>query len=67
MQEGPLKTCACSRLRKALEVESLIEHQATMTPASVPHVERKKVWGDSLIWISVGIENDGDNAKHVAG
>lgn len=42
-------------------VESLIEHPATMTHASVPHPERKKVGvSDSLIRVSVGIENAED-------
>lgn len=42
-------------------VESLIEHPATMTHASVPPEERKKVGvSDSLVRISVGIENAED-------
>ncbi|MCX6698332.1 MAG: cystathionine gamma-synthase [Methanomicrobiales archaeon] len=42
-------------------VESLIEHPATMTHASVPHAERKKVGvNDSLVRVSVGIENAED-------
>lgn len=39
-------------------VESLIEHPATMTHASVPESEREKIGiTDSLIRMSVGIEN----------
>lgn len=39
-------------------VESLIEHPATMTHASVPKAEREKIGiTDSLIRLSVGIEN----------
>jgi cystathionine gamma-lyase len=42
-------------------VESLIEHPATMTHASIPAEERKKVGvSDSLVRVSVGIENAGD-------
>lgn len=42
-------------------VESLIEHPATMTHASIPRIEREKVGvSDSLIRISVGIENAED-------
>ena len=42
-------------------VESLIEHPATMTHASVPYQERTKVGvSDSLIRVSVGIENAED-------
>ncbi|HWQ63138.1 MAG TPA: cystathionine gamma-synthase [Methanospirillum sp.] len=39
-------------------VESLIEHPATMTHASIPPEERRKIGvSDALIRISVGIEN----------
>lgn len=42
-------------------VESLIEHPALMTHASVPKWEREKIGiGDSLIRISVGIEHADD-------
>jgi cystathionine gamma-lyase len=42
-------------------VESLIEHPATMTHASIPAEERKKVGvKDSLVRISVGVENVDD-------
>ncbi|MGD0079856.1 MAG: cystathionine gamma-synthase [Methanoregula sp.] len=42
-------------------VESLIEHPATMTHASVPQEERRNVGvSDALIRVSVGIENADD-------
>ncbi|HWQ67527.1 MAG TPA: cystathionine gamma-synthase [Methanospirillum sp.] len=42
-------------------VESLIEHPATMTHASIPTVERKRIGvSDTLIRVSVGIENRDD-------
>ncbi len=42
-------------------VESLIEHPATMTHASIPKRDREGVGlKDSLIRVSVGIENTGD-------
>jgi cystathionine gamma-lyase len=42
-------------------VESLIEHPATMTHASVPKKEREKVGvKDSLVRVSAGIENTDD-------
>lgn len=42
-------------------VESLIEHPATMTHASIPKEERMKVGiSDNLVRISVGIENEND-------
>ena len=42
-------------------VESLIEHPASMTHATVPPEERQRIGiGDSLIRISVGIEEVGD-------
>jgi cystathionine gamma-lyase len=38
-------------------VESLIEHPATMTHASIPAAEREKIGlSDSLIRLSVGVE-----------
>jgi cystathionine gamma-lyase len=44
-------------------VESLIEHPATMTHASVPREEREKTGiTDSLIRVSAGIE-DADDLK----
>ncbi len=45
-------------------VESLIGHPATMTHASIPKVEREKIGVvDSLIRLSVGIEDIGDLIK----
>jgi cystathionine gamma-lyase len=42
-------------------VESLIEHPASMTHASVPQAERRKIGvSDSLVRVSVGIENADD-------
>lgn len=42
-------------------VESLIDHPATMTHASIPKVEREKIGlSDGLLRISVGIENKED-------
>lgn len=42
-------------------VESLIEHPATMTHASIPAEERRKIGvSDALVRISVGIENAED-------
>lgn len=42
-------------------IESLIEHPASMTHASVPKVEREKIGlTDTLIRLSVGIEDAGD-------
>lgn len=44
-------------------VESLIEHPAMMTHASVPEAERKKLGiSDSLLRISIGVENKEDLA-----
>ena len=42
-------------------VESLIDHPASMTHASIPAAERKKMGlSDGLFRISVGIENQED-------
>jgi len=42
-------------------VESLIEHPASMTHASIPAVERKKIGlADGLIRLSVGLEDSDD-------
>jgi len=42
-------------------VESLIGHPATMTHASIPKVDRDKIGlTDSLIRLSIGIENQDD-------
>jgi cystathionine gamma-lyase len=48
-------------------VESLIEHPALMTHASIPREEREKVGvTDSLVRISVGIENVDDLTEDLA-
>ena len=42
-------------------VESLIDHPASMTHASIPKAERKKIGlSDGLLRVSVGIENKED-------
>jgi cystathionine beta-lyase/cystathionine gamma-synthase len=42
-------------------VESLINHPATMTHASIPKAEREKVGvADSLLRLSVGVEDAED-------
>jgi cystathionine beta-lyase len=42
-------------------VESLIDHPASMTHASIPRIEREKIGlSDGLLRISVGIENSED-------
>lgn len=47
-------------------VESLIDHPATMTHASIPPEERKKIGlSDNLFRISVGIENGDDLVKDI--
>jgi cystathionine gamma-lyase len=44
-------------------VESLIEHPASMTHASIPREEREKIGlTDSLIRLSVGVEDEADLA-----
>lgn len=48
-------------------VESLIEHPASMTHASVPKIEREKIGlSDTLIRLSVGIEDVGDLIKDLS-
>jgi len=48
-------------------VESLISHPASMTHASIPREERiKNGLSDSLIRISVGIEDAGDLTEDLA-
>lgn len=48
-------------------VESLIEHPASMTHASVPSEERVKIGiSDTLIRLSVGIEDIGDLIKDIS-
>lgn len=59
------KICSSTKLFSLAEslggVESLINHPATMTHASIPAEERKKNGlSDSLIRLSVGIENAED-------
>ena len=47
-------------------VESLIDHPASMTHASIPKAERKKIGlSDGLLRLSVGIENTEDLVKDV--
>jgi len=47
-------------------VESLIDHPATMTHASIPPEERKKIGlSDNLFRISVGIENGEDLVRDI--
>ena len=42
-------------------VESLVDHPASMTHASIPRAEREKVGiSDGLVRLSVGIENVSD-------
>ena len=49
-------------------VESLIGHPATMTHASIPKEEREETGiVDSLIRLSVGIEDAGDLIEDLAG
>ena len=49
-------------------VESLIEHPALMTHASIPREEREKVGvGDGLVRISAGIENGDDLIEDIDG
>lgn len=57
-----LERCELFTLAESLGgVESLIEHPAIMTHASVPEVQRKKLGiTDGLIRLSVGIENVDD-------
>lgn len=47
-------------------VESLIDHPASMTHASIPKAERKKIGlSDGLLRLSVGIENTEDLVKDI--
>jgi cystathionine gamma-lyase len=57
-----LERCSIFALAESLGgVESLIEHPAIMTHASIPAESRAKAGiGDSLVRLSVGIENVGD-------
>jgi cystathionine gamma-lyase len=54
-----LERCELFALAESLGgVESLIEHPAIMTHASVPPANRKRLGiGDGLIRLSVGVEN----------
>jgi len=48
-------------------VESLVNHPATMTHASIPETEREKIGiTDSLIRLSVGIEDIDDLLQDLA-
>lgn len=48
-------------------IDSLIDHPATMTHASIPAEERKKIGlSDNLLRISVGIENQDDLLRDIA-
>ena len=48
-------------------VESLIEHPASMTHASIPLEERKKIGlSDSLIRLSVGLEDVADLIQDIS-
>jgi cystathionine gamma-lyase len=60
-----LSACRVFTLAESLGgVESLIEHPAIMTHASIPKAEREKLGiDDGLIRISVGIENASDLIK----
>jgi cystathionine gamma-lyase len=57
-----LERCELFALAESLGgVESLIEHPAIMTHASVPAVNRKRLGiGDGLIRLSVGVEDVSD-------
>lgn len=64
-QEHARRVCEQTRLFTCAEslggVESLIEHPATMTHASIPLEERKKIGlDDGLVRISVGVEAHND-------
>jgi cystathionine gamma-lyase len=57
-----LERCKLFSLAESLGgVESLIEHPAIMTHASVPAANRKRLGiSDGLIRLSVGVEDAGD-------
>ena len=63
-----LERCHLFALAESLGgVESLIEHPAIMTHASVPPANRKKLGiSDSLIRLSVGVEDVGDLRNELA-
>ena len=53
---------ACDCMAESLgAVESLAEHPALMTHASIPAAERKRIGvGDGLIRLSIGVEDVAD-------
>ena len=63
-----LERCELFALAESLGgVESLIEHPAIMTHASIPPANRKKLGiSDSLIRLSVGVEDVGDLREELA-
>jgi len=63
-----LERCKLFALAESLGgVESLIEHPAIMTHASVPAVNRKRLGiSDGLIRLSVGVENIEDLRAELA-
>lgn len=63
-----LERCELFALAESLGgVESLIEHPAIMTHASVPVANRKRLGiSDSLVRLSVGVENVGDLRAELA-
>jgi cystathionine gamma-lyase len=63
-----LERCELFALAESLGgVESLIEHPGTMTHASVPAVNRKRLGiSDGLIRLSVGVEDVGDLCNELA-
>ncbi|WP_201315290.1 PLP-dependent aspartate aminotransferase family protein [Dyella sp. EPa41] len=64
-----LERCRIFALAESLGgVESLIEHPAIMTHASVPAANRKRLGiSDGLIRLSVGVENPADLLSELAG
>ena len=64
-----LERCEIFALAESLGgVESLIEHPAIMTHATIPLAQRTSLGiGDSLVRLSVGIENLNDQRRDLAG
>jgi cystathionine gamma-lyase len=64
-----LERCKLFALAESLGgVESLIEHPATMTHASIPAVNRKRLGiSDGLVRLSVGVENIADLRAELEG
>ena len=64
-----LETCELFALAESLGgVESLIEHPAIMTHATIPAEQRHKIGiSDSLVRLSVGIENVDDLKRDLRG